>query len=408
MMKPYYQDDAVQIFCGDCREIVPALGPVDAVVTDPPYGLRFMGKAWDYDVPGVDLWRVVFAALKPGGHCLAFAGTRTQHRMAVNIEDAGFEIRDMIAWVYGSGFPKSLCVSKQLDRMAGAEREVVGFDAAKYRPNRQGRALVGGGTTGGFYADNGATLTAPATDAAKQWQGFGTAIKPAMEPITVARKPLDGTVAENVLKHGTGAINVDGCRVACNGEVIEQSGETVDIERGKCADGYDRRNATMFRTGKPKERGGPAMALGRWPANLIHDGSDEVVGLFPQTGGGHWSYKQAKDGGLYKHGLKDMPDAGTDTEKGSAARFFYCAKASRSERGDDNTHPTVKPLALMRYLIRLVLPPGGVLLDPFAGSGTTGLAAIAEGRKAILIEREERYCEIAARRMAQQVLPLGT
>jgi site-specific DNA-methyltransferase (adenine-specific) len=214
----------------------------------------------------------------------------------------------------------------------------------------------------------------------------------------VARKPLDPgcAVAENVLKHGTGAINVDGCRIATG-------------DRLTCAHNGGAGNRENWRTGnKPGVQYVTGSTTGRWPANLIHDGSDQVVGLFPQTGGGHWSYKQAKDGGLYKHGLKDMPDAGTDTEKGSAARFFYCAKASRSERGDDNTHPTVKPLALMRYLVRLVLPPGGVLLDPFAGSGTTGLAAIAEGRKAILIEREERYCEIAARRMAQQVLPLGT
>jgi site-specific DNA-methyltransferase (adenine-specific) len=307
---------------------------VDAVVTDPPYGLSFMGKKWDYDVPGTDVWAECLRVLKPGGHLLAFAGTRTQHRMCVRIEDAGFEIRDMIAWVYGSGFPKS----HNLD----GERK-----------------------------------------------GWGTALKPAMEPITVARKPLTGTVAENVQEWGTGAINVDGCRVDWAGDKPTQhewnragsgGGESQHIQQ------------------KNKARAAYAAGLipvppGRWPANLIHDGSDEVVAGFP----------------------------GEDS--GSASRFFYCAKASKADREDGvagvagglsgrhdgslgsvtmrkNHHPTVKPTALMQYLCRLVTPPGGTVLDPFTGSGSTGKAAILEGFNFIGIEREAEYVEIAKARIA--------
>ena len=205
-MKPYYEDEQTTIYNGDCREILQTLpdDSIDAVVTDPPYGLAFMGKRWDYSVPAVEIWQQCLRVLKPGGHLLAFAGTRTQHRMAVKIEDAGFEIRDMIAWVYGSGFPKSLDVSKAIDKAAGAEREVVGV-AGK---SGASRSCMAGDFAGGEYM-----TTSPATESAKQWQGWGTALKPALEPITVARKPLCGTVAENVLQYGTGGINVDGCRI---------------------------------------------------------------------------------------------------------------------------------------------------------------------------------------------------
>jgi site-specific DNA-methyltransferase (adenine-specific) len=370
MTKPYYQDEAVTIYHGDCREIVPTLGRFDLLLTDPPYGLRFMGKAWDYDVPGVDLWRVLFDALKPGAHLLAFAGTRTQHRMAVNIEDAGFEVRDMIAWVYGTGFPKSLNVSKAIDKAAGAE-------------------------------GNAGDITAPSTPEAQQWGGWGTALKPALEPITLARKPLGGTVAENVLEWGTGALNVDGCRV--KGELWTPHRAT-GLARDK-----------FFTKGPAAEIYKTPHADGRWPANLIHDGSDEVVGLFPvtksptgtttrkygayKTVGGNANYRPCHDSGILRETVNGYGDSG------SAARFFYCAKASKSERGEGNDHPTVKPIKLMQYLITLALPPDGVLIDPFAGSGTTGRAAKEMGRKAVLIEMEERYCEIAANRMAQTVLP---
>jgi hypothetical protein len=299
---------------------------VDAVVTDPPYGLSFMGKRWDYDVPSVEVWAECLRVLKPGGHLLAFAGTRTQHRMAVRIEDAGFEIRDMIAWVYGSGFPKSHNLKDD-------------------------------------------------------WQGWGTALKPALEPITVARKPLIGTVAENVLAHGTGALNVDGCRVESDG-AHKRPFQPSNYERTV----YGARAQSGFQ---------PTNAEGRWPANLIHDGSDEVVGL-----------------------------------TGDAARFFYCAKASKADRDEGceglaakeagikndsgrgfsesdpmakimrrNHHPTVKPTALMQYLCRLVTPPGGTVLDPFMGSGSTGAAAMLEGFQFIGIEREAEYVAIARERI---------
>ena len=324
----------IELLHGDCLERLRELPDcsVDACVTDPPYGLSFMGKAWDYDVPGAEVWREVLRVLKPGGHLLAFAGTRTQHRMAVQIEDAGFEIRDLIAWVYGSGFPKS-------------------------------RNLSG------------------------DWQGWGTALKPALEPITVARKPLVGTVAANVLRHGTGALNVDGCRVGTSKQVpasvkkAPPSSHTVSIGNSTETSGFD-----------PN--------VGRWPANLIHDGSDEVVGLFPQsvsTGGSGPASRQHKGDGRTVCGSCAATGGFGDT--GSAARFFYCAKASKADRGAENVHPTVKPTELMRYLVRLVTPPGGVVLDPFMGSGSTGKAAVLEGFRFIGIEREAEYLEIARGRI---------
>jgi DNA modification methylase len=334
---------------GDCLEVLRTLPDcsVDAVATDPPYGLSFMGKRWDYDVPSVEVWAECLRVLKPGGHLLAFAGTRTQHRMAVRIEDAGFEIRDLIAWVYGSGFPKSLDVSKAIDKAAGAKREagVPGPHYAK-RNNGNGSPCFGDG----IRDKSTALTTAPATEAARQWAGWGTALKPALEPITVARKPLIGTVAENVLAHGTGALNVDGCRV---GGTVETWPATRSYAAGQRQPGH---------SGDTQPTGNAP--FGRWPANLIHDGSEEVVGL-----------------------------------TGSAARFFYCAKASKADREANNNHPTVKPTALMQYLCRLVTPPGGVVLDPFMGSGSTGKAARLEGFQFIGIEREAEYVAIARERI---------
>lgn len=418
---------------------------VDAVVTDPPYGLKFMGKKWDYDVPTTEVWAECLRVLKPGGHLLSFAGTRTQHRMAVRIEDAGFEIRDMIAWVYGSGFPKSLDVGKAIDKAGGdalawrafskayasavdaspmkhsdvdralgvkssscywartdhrggmpprrhwervrgllelpdefallydeAEREVVGRDT-KARSTSGNSALP---TIGGQTTYRSWDVTVPATESAKRWSGWGTALKPALEPITVARKPLTGTVASNVLEWGTGAINVDGCRVGTEG-----GGTHCDRRdnSGKCV-GHD--NAGKSTSGETFH--GSDTDGGRWPANLIHDGSGEAT-----------------------EGL------------GEKARFFYCAKASKSDRDEgvagvgalrdggrpseprQNYHPTVKPTDLMRYLCRLITPPGGTILDPFAGSGSTGKGAVLEGFNFIGIEREPEYCEIARSRIAE-------
>lgn len=415
---------------GDCLAVLRTLpdASVDAVVCDPPYGLSFMGKRWDYDVPAVEVWTECLRVLKPGGHLLAFAGTRTQHRMAVRIEDAGFDIRDLIAWVYGSGFPKSLDVSKAIDREAGAERVVT-------RPGTVKRDGYGDDWDTGS-SDTRPRMDTPATEAARQWSGWGTALKPAMEPITVARKPLDGTVAENVLAHGTGALNVDGCRVDASVE---------DVQRAS----VPRPNTKLMRPAisascqpLPASYRGDGlhdMSSGRWPANLIHDGSEEVVGLFPETGPSKRSVDYSPSaavptvnfmsGSVVRKRGEIHDDAG-----GSAARFFYCAKASKADRdagcegmeavkysmsGHDsekdceiglnrsierrNHHPTVKPTDLMRYLCRLVTPPGGVVIDPFTGSGSTGRAAILEGFQFIGIEREADYLAIARARIDDAV-----
>jgi site-specific DNA-methyltransferase (adenine-specific) len=403
---------------GDCLDILRTMpdNSVDAVVTDPPYGLSFMGKRWDYDVPSEDIWRECLRVLKPGGHLLAFAGTRTQHRMAVRIEDAGFEIRDMIAWVYGSGFPKSLDVSKALDKMAGAEREIIGKQKRSQvasegwdRPLKQEAMKASGSTVAEF------NITAPATPAARQWQGWGTALKPALEPITVARKPFTGTVAANVLQWGTGGVNVDGCRVGT--EVITtQGGDKFPKLYGK------------YQTAKESQH------TGRFPANLIHDGSDEVVGMFPESNGmargtlRRGATTGVSIGGKGRYGSVEPQDAEAGYgDSGSAARFFYCAKASKRDRDEGcegmeakarptmgsgiggqpdqtiannrNHHPTVKPTDLMRYLCRLVTPPEGTVLDPFMGSGSTGKAAVLEGFNFIGIEREPEYLEIAQARI---------
>jgi DNA modification methylase len=395
---------------GDCLDVLRTMEAesVHAIVTDPPYGLAFMGKRWDYDVPSVEIWAECLRVLKPGGHLLAFAGTRTQHRMACRIEDAGFEIRDMIAWVYGSGFPKSMDVSKAIDRAAGAEREVVGSRKLTGTARIKGQAAFGAtsGRSEEAYQDGSEIndtlqITAPATPEAQQWAGWGTALKPALEPITMARKPLAGTVAANVLEHGTGGLNVDGCRVEA------KDGRTLIISHG---DGFGSgEKVTAYGDGLSGSRHGGSTTLGRWPANLLHDGSDEVVGLFPQmAAGGHPACRNTSG---YSGGLEQgkTPHGHIRTDAGSAARFFYTAKASASER-QGVTHPTVKPLDLMAYLCRLVTPPGGIVLDPFMGSGTTIKAAISEGFQAIGIERDPAYFAMAEHRMdgAQLGLSLPT
>ena len=546
-MKPYYDHAGIQIWHGDCREILPSLSGISSVVTDPPYGLKFMGQHWDSQVPGVEVWRAVAASMLDGAHLMSFFGTRTYHRGVVNIEDAGFEIRDCVMWLYGQGFPKSLDVSKAIDKEAGAEREVLGR-----------RYAADGTPSGGRNAINQnegwkrpwqklplkeqsvAWETAPATDSARQWNGWGTALKPSHEDLVIAQKPLDlcglcatmvhklggaicqlplhakdaasnsasnpsgsggasasalwsaaercntpeglsalmvmsqsasaiplslsialswldilaailehakmftietasglitdlrilnsfpsqtilesiiqgamqpsgtgsnasivagifsgvaaklnyiltpfapdhaisragamglrpdcnpivlarkplseKTVARNVLKHGTGALNVDGCRIGTE----ERTNPAFGVDGWRKQEGRTDRQDTFSK-----------LVLGRWPANVCHDGSDE-------------------------------------NDSGSASRFFYCAKASPAERGRDNAHPTVKPLALMRWLCLLVTPPDGILLDPFMGSGTTLVAAKQLGRRAIGIEINQAYCDIAIKRLSQEVLP---
>jgi len=340
--KPTEMTDRYTLHHGNNLDILPTIpdNSIDSIVTDPPYELGFMGKKWDASgiAYSVDLWTECLRVLKPGGHLLAFGGTRTYHRMTVAIEDAGFEIRDSIHWLYGSGFPKSLDVSKAIDKAAGAEREVVGRDGRSANESWLGTAKRG--ETG--FGIGEWDITAPATDAAKRWEGWGTALKPAHEPIVLARKPLDGTVANNVLQHGTGALNIDGCRIPTDDRFGGGAKGTSGF-----ADGYEHDGWT------------PGNTSGRWPANVIID------------------------------------DWITDTED-DWPRYFYCAKPSKAERntGADNKHPTVKPLALMRYLIRLITPPDGIVLDPFAGSGTTLAAAIIEGHHPIGIELTDDYLPI--------------
>ena len=407
------------LLLGDCLDRLREMpdNSVDSVVTDPPYGLSFMGKKWDYDVPSEEIWRECLRVLKPGGHLLAFAGTRTQHRMAVRIEDAGFEIRDMIAWVYASGFPKSLDVSKAIDKASGFEGRVVGRATSWNKPDSVE------GNTARMNVSPGEYDIKELSPTAKQWQGWGTALKPALEPITVARKPIAGTVAANVLAHGTGGLNVDGCRVGADGGTT-RSEQAPYAESG-------------WRTGHKIE----TLNAGRWPANLIHDGSEDVLALFPVVHGA--GKARAASEGTHRgfhEGVTNFSGAPAMRfgDSGSAARFFYCAKASKKDRdegcegldqrekhtrnsyGDQsdfdcpdgarrqgnkgtsiarNHHPTVKPTALMRYLCRLVTPPEGIVLDPFMGSGSTGKAAMLEGFHFIGIERDEEYMEIAKARI---------
>lgn len=381
----------INLLKGNCLEQLKNVedNSIDSIVTDPPYGLSFMGKKWDYDVPSVEIWKECLRVLKPGGHLLSFGGTRTYHRMVVNIEDAGFEIRDCIQWLYGSGFPKSTDVSKRIDKEAGAEREVIG------------QKDVGPDMRGGNFKTSEnrmvADITSASTDSAKQWQGWGTALKPANEPICVARKPLEKglTVAENVLKYGTGAINIDGCRIATSAE------ENAELNR---PNKRPAENASGFMTSTSREF---TPAQGRWPANIILDEAaaemlDEQSGICKSAG----LYKKEKlntfepENALFKLGYQTNKYAG---EQGGASRFFYVAKSSKSDRSSNglvnNIHPTCKPTKLMQYLIKLVTPPNGIVLDPFMGSGSTGVAARSLDFKFIGCEMNDDYFEIAEKRI---------
>jgi len=472
-----------EVLQGDCVEVMREWedGVIDAIVCDPPYGLEFMGKEFDRlgDGERMQDWHRAWAeealrVLKPGGYLLAFGGSRTYHRLACAIEDAGFEIRDCVMWLYGSGFPKSLDVSKaidKIDRVGPMEARARQFTAwmrstgitaqqinaatgtamghhytthptqpavatadlfDKLRPylpavpaeieelvrsrtieseNMKRRAVLrertmvqGGGTAlqlrEGDRREVSADVTAPYSEDAQRWAGWGTALKPAHEPIVVARKPLIGTVAANVLRHGTGALNIDGCRIGTGKDVpASVSRGTGGQALSGSADGSLRREDGSGSGFDPN--------TGRWPANVIHDGSEEVVRLFPVT---------MPSSSRPRINKASIGYGGSDTEfttrghndSGSAARFYYCAKASKAEREAGlvapagkraNVHPTVKPVALMKYLLRLVLPPGGIALDPFAGSGTTLVAAAELGMTAIGIERDPAYVEIAAARV---------
>lgn len=416
---PFHRDASNVLYVGDCVDVLAAMDPnsVDAVVTDPPYGLEFMGQEWDapwkqpagswekrdksQDLTGktsspylaarvnqykagrpFQAWCEQWAAeclrvLKPGGHLLAFGGTRTYHRLACAVEDAGFEVRDCLAWLYGSGFPKSLDVGKAIDAAAGAEREVV-----------------------------------------DRWDGWGTALKPAHEPIVLARKPLAGTVASNVVEHGTGALNVLGCRIPAAGgspaaarrESARKSGKHPSGTTGGM--GWEHRGSHEAYT---QEHVGED--AGRWPANVVlgcacegeHDRGCAVAMLDQQSGvtRSPTSRERTPDppaASTWALARTEGVQVGHDDE-GGASRFFYVAKASRAERDAANSHPTVKPVALMRWLIRMVTPSGGTVLDPFAGSGTTAVAATIEGRRCVLVEREENYAGIIVRRLSKPIEP---
>ncbi|SIK87587.1 DNA-methyltransferase [Mycobacteroides abscessus] len=463
-MTRYYQDDSVTLHHGDCLDVLRAddygydwnLGyrsarmfpdnSVDAVITDPPYGIAFMGKAWDqpgefgsarlrtggenkrrghkdaalnaglYDLsPAAMLnfqrWCTAWATeclriLKPGGHLLAFGGSRTWHRLAAAIEDAGFEIRDSIAWLYGSGFPKSLDVSKAIDRAAGAEREVVGRKTGRGASavcDMRGGRLVGG-DSGGIDCS---AITAPATDAAKQWDGWGTALKPAFEPIVVARKPLAGTVAANVLEYGTGALNIDACRVEAHGRPLRVG----DYKQTNSAVWGGRIDDTL----KGGSKAAGKTDAGRWPTNVVLD-EYQAEALDRQTGVLHsgtmraGTDRQPRAGGtIYGADTRTFAPADTYGDSGGASRFFpvfrYEAKAPTSERpnADGVQHPTVKPLDLMCWLVRLVTPMGAVVLEPFAGSGTTAEACVLEDRQCIAIEREADYLPLIVSRLQKPV-----
>jgi site-specific DNA-methyltransferase (adenine-specific) len=372
----------INLLHGDCLEQMKTLddNSVDSIVSDPPYGISFMAKKWDYDVPSVEVWKEAMRVLKPGGHALIACGTRTQHRMVVNIEDAGFEIRDVVSWIYGSGFPKSLNIHKKDERCP---------------------------------------------------DGWGTALKPACEFFTLCRKPLsEKTIAANVLKWGTGGINIDGCRVETEENCSRKKSLVKDTAAG---------------FGKGVAMGGNGHDAGRFPANLIHDGSQEVLELFPETksGGGLRHNKNNSKNNAFGKFAPNVSSGGGDS--GSAARFFYCAKASKKDRNEGceeleersgsektgreagsaglvgdpqnrgqtvnpyangssakNNHPTVKPTALMAYLCRLITPTGGVVLDPYMGSGSTGKAAVQEGFSFVGCELDKDYFDIATARVTNE------
>ena len=459
LIAPVHDEKGVTIYHGDCVEVMQGMADnsVDSIVTDPPYGIRFMGKAWDgadiekqtatrrsykTDAPGAGpqgghnskaaaagkydrgltanqafaewtrVWCVeALRVLKPGGHMLIFCGPRTYHRMASGVEDAGFEIRDQIMWIYGSGFPKSLDVSKAIDKAAGVEREVVG--ESKDSANR-----VNGGI---FVNENEGqrTITAPATEEAKQWDGWGTALKPAHEPICVARKPLTGTVAENVLEHGTGGLNIDACR-------IEGPPWKWGTQADLTGNGYGTKRPSA---GDIHAKDVESNPKGRWPANLILD-TDAGAMLDRQSG--ELSICGGPKSTDHKEGMFGIGQPGQIfNDSGGASRFFYCAKASKEDRDEGledfklhmkkmgtfqdgrphcsedykyqgqgrNHHPTVKPTDLMQYLCRLVTPPGGTVFDPFMGSGSTGKGAVRENFKFIGIDNDKENIPLAIARI---------
>ncbi len=418
-MSKYYENADAVVYHGNCLDELKNLedNSIDAVVTDPPYELGFMGKKWDNTgiAYNVDVWRECLRVLKPGGHLLAFGGTRTWHRLAVAIEDAGFEVRDSIAWIYGSGFPKSHNISKAIDKLHGAEREVVGRNPNSRENATKANTLYESGTVG--KTDY---ITEAATDDAKKWDGWGTALKPALEPIVVGRKPVVGTVAENVLEFGTGGLNIDATRIGT---------ETVTINT------FDN-GAKPFgdAVGEPFTS---RESVGRWPANIILD--ETTAELLDKQSGDRKGMATQKSSALKIYGGNSLNESKTTfpeirqgfNDSGGASRFFYVAKANKKDRNEGldalpdhdwsgdgaaiperanrpfipskNHHPTVKPTSLMTYLIKLVTPPNGIVLDPFTGSGSTGKAAIRNGFRFVGIELTEEYLPIITTRLDHEI-----
>ena len=430
----------IKLIHSDCISAMKSLADdsVDSIVTDPPYELGFMGKSWDNSgiANSVEMWIEALRVLKPGGHLLAFSGSRTYHRMVCAIEDSGFEIRDQIMWVYGSGFPKSLNISKAIDKQAGVEREIVS-SYETYDIRNAGLMDKKGGVT--------VNKTAPNTDLAKKWDGWGTALKPAHEPIVMARKPIVGTVVNNVLTYGVGGLNIDGSRVAHLSEADRASA----TPQGKVTSNKIAGSAPDVKNAGRVDVERPDTSLGRFPANFIHDNSDEVVDLFPTLhGSGNKSdtasgVDQDYEASSYQISYSGRANRDYGSTGGSAARFFYCAKTSKRDRNEGldgfdtkeiagkgnglarkcttcfasvidgcdcpdrtfvnpsraNHHPTVKPTSLMQYLVRLVTPKGGVVLDPFMGSGSTGKACVYQGFNFIGIDQDLDYVGIAKARI---------
>ena len=445
-MKPTIELEGAVVFHGSNLDVLPTLADnsVDSIVTDPPYELGFMGKSWDSSgiAYSVELWKECLRVLKPGGHILAFGASRTWHRVAVAIEDAGFELRDSIAWLYGSGFPKSMDVSKAIDKAAGVEREVlvetvVDLFGVREEANTKTAGMGTGKTFGMLQAegDNSSAakeipLTAPATEDAKKWAGWGTALKPAFEPVVVGRKPLIGTVVANVLEHGVGALNIDGSRIG-----------TEQVTINNYPVGFDPKG-NLSGSGQAGNDYGSKTVEGRWPANVILDPYtasllDEQSGISKSASEPHFHETKSEGYGFKTKVVQGYGDTG------GASRFFYVAKASKRDRNEgledlegksigakgnglartcascgasvldgcdcpdrtfvnptrQNFHPTVKPTDLMRYLIKLVTPAGGVVLDPFTGSGSTGKAALLDGYQFVGIELTEDYLPIIKGRL---------
>jgi len=404
MIRPYFEKDDITLYHGDLLDVLPQLpeASVDCVVTDSPYGIGFMERDWDHDVPGPVYWQAVARVCKPGASLLAFGGTRTYHRLACAIEDAGWEIRDCLMWLYSQGFPKSLDISKAIDKAAGAVREVVGASRSidcvergytKVYTTKAENSGFGTSRTFGL----GIPITAPATPEAAKWDGWGTALKPAWEPIVLAMKPLDGTFASNAEKHGVAGLNIDASRIGTD-DLVCNHARSSEAAKSKGKYGDSCAQTTHQTVGQ---------RLGRFPANLLLDEEaaqqlDAQVG--PLTSGkmkAGQQRNQSKGGGGYHGDFPDMATAnGTYGDSGGASRFFYCAKANKKERGPGNDHPPVKPLDLMEYLLTLLsTPTGGMILDPFAGSGTTALAAKRLGRRCICVELDQHNCDIAVARL---------